>query len=368
MTGKPLLVFSVLLALIIMEVPAKSRATFTGVRAMGMGNATVANLDDASAMLTNPAGLDLYQERSHLTINFGAYMSPGVPDLINFMDNHSRELTDEQGLKTLDNEFYNDLYDIDGLWSTVGMLPSVSFVGRALGLTCGGYYYWNIPTRVMLESGVLVPKVFIGTQADQVLTGSVARRFNKNMSIGASAKVIDRYIVDDMALGYAQTMEFIERFKEDKLSAIDPLLRHQSGAGVDLGGIGHFGAFRAGLSVLDLFSYIGSEIVTPRLNVGVACKALRLMESPWVDDATLTFDIHDVWRHANFFTKLNMGAEMRFSNMEIRLGINQGYFTAGTTLRWAFFRLDYLFYGEEMGLYHGDKPLLYHVTQIGMNF
>lgn len=356
---------SLLLLLCLSFASAKSRTTFTGVRAMGMGNATVANVDDASSMLANPAGLDLYQEHMHLTMNFAAYVSPSIIDLSTFVANQSDKLTNTEGLKTLDNKFYDALYKIDGTWSTVGLLPNVGFMARTLGLTYGAYYYWNIPTRVMMESGVLVPKIFLGTQMDQVLTGAVARRFNKNMSIGAAVKMIDRYIVDDIALGYTQTMEFIERFNKAPMSAIDPLLTHQYGAGLDLGGIGHFGAFRAGMSVLDLASYIGDEFITPRLNIGMAYKILPLMENRLIDDATATIDLHDVFRRANFFTKLNIGAEVRMYNLDVRVGINQGYPTLGTTLHWMIFHLDYLYYGEELGLYPGDRPLLYHLIQMG---
>jgi len=178
-------------------------------------------------------------------------------------------------------------------------------------------------------------------------------------------KWIDRYVIDDIALGYTQTMEFIERFEKDKLNALDPLLSHQYGPGADAGAIFHFGQLRAGVSVMDLFSYVGSEVMTPRLNLGMAYKLLALMEYNLIDDATLTTDLHDVFKRANFFTKLNIGAEVRMTALDVRLGLNQGYPTFGTTLHWLLFHFDYLYYGEEKGLYPGDKPLLYHLVQVG---
>ncbi|OGJ85503.1 MAG: hypothetical protein A2268_03210 [Candidatus Raymondbacteria bacterium RifOxyA12_full_50_37] len=352
-------------ALCVLSVFAETRSTFTGIRSMGMGGANLANADDASAMLVNPACLDMYMEHMHLSVNFGLYVSPSVLDLLSFVTNHSKKLTSTDGLKSLDKQFYDDLYSIDGKWSTVGLLPNAGFMARTLGFTYGASYYWTVPTRVMIESGVLVPKIFIGTQMDQVFTASMCRRLMKVLAVGASFKWIDRYIVDDIALGYTQTLEFVDRFNNDMMSAIDPLLTHKYGPGFDIGGLFYFGGIRAAATIQDVFAYIGEDFLSPRFNVGMAYKILPLMEYNFIDDASATFELHNVFRHANFFTKINTGAEIRLTNFDFRMGLNQGYPTLGMSLYYFIFHLDYLWYAEELGLYVNDSPLSYHFIQLG---
>jgi hypothetical protein len=344
---------------------AESRGTYTGVRAMGMGNAAIANTDDATAMLNNPAGLDLFMEHMQLSVNFAFYGSTGLLDLLSFASKQAKKLTDKNGLKSLDTKFYDDLYAIDGKWSTVGLIPNVAFMARTLDVTYGACYYWDIPTRVMVESGVLVPKIFIGTQMDQVFMGTMAKRFMKVLSVGASFKWIDRYVVDDIALWYTQTLEFIDRLNASPMSAINPLLKHVYGPGFDVGSIFHFGPYRAAVSIQDVFAYVGDQFLSPRFNVGFAYKLLNLMELKAIDDATVTLDLNNVFRHANFFTKVNLGSEVRLSNFDFRMGFHQGYFTMGTTLYFFIFHVDYLYYAEELGLYTNDSPLSYHLIQVG---
>ncbi|MFH0920381.1 MAG: hypothetical protein V1913_08455 [Fibrobacterota bacterium] len=347
---------------------AASRGTFTGVRAMGAGNAASANLDDASAMLYNPACLDLFMEHMQLSVNLAFYGSSGLMDLASFAVNQGKKLTSTEGIKNLDARFYDDLYKLDGNWSTVGLIPNVAFMARTLGLTYGASYYWNIPTRVMLESGVLVPKVVIGTQMDQIFTASAAKRFYRMFSVGASVKWIDRYVVDDIVLGYTQSLEFIDKFKgntHEKLSVLDPYLDHQYGPGIDLGALYHFGEWRMALSMQDAFAYVGSNVLSPRLNLGASYKLLKLMEIKGIDDATLSLDVADMFRQGNFITKLNLGAELRIAHGDVRGGIHQGYITAGAGLHFFIFNFDYLYYVEELGLYSGTLPLKYHLIQLG---
>ena len=347
---------------------AVHRGTYLGVRAMGSGGAAVTNLDDASAMLYNPACLDLFMEHMQLSVNLAFYGSTGLMDLASFAANQGEKLTSKEGIKNLDVPFYDDLYKLDGNWSTVGLVPNVAFMARTLGITYGGSYYWNIPTRVMLESGVLVPKVVIGTQVDQIITASAAKRFYRMLSVGASVKWVDRYVVDDIVLGYTQSLEFIDKFKgntHEKLSVLDPYLDHQYGPGIDIGTLYHFGGWRGAISIQDAFAYVGKQVLSPRVNFGVACKLLPLMQIKGIEDATAMLDITDMFRQGNFLTKLNMGVEARVTNFDIRAGIHQGYITAGAGLHFFIFNIDYLYYVEELGLYTGTMPLKYHLIQLG---
>jgi len=345
-----------------------SRSSFTGPRAMGTGNSDLANLDDASAMLYNPACLDLFMEHMQLTTNVAFYGSTSLIDLATFAANQAKKLTSKDGIRSLDRKFYNDLYAIDGKWSTLGLVPNAAFMARTLDFTYGASFYWDIPTRVMMESGPLIPKVVLASQVDQVMTFSMAHRFFRMLSVGASVKVVNRYVIDPIVLGYTQTLEFTDKFKgntSEKLSVLDPYLHHEAGLGLDVGALFHFGAFRFATSIQDFPAYIGGNLISPRLNIGAAYKVLPLMEFKLIDDATATMSITDAFRSANFLTKLNMGSEVRINNFDLRAGIHQGYIVAGGTLHFLFLNFDYMYNVEELGVYSGDMPLKYHFVQIG---
>ncbi len=343
---------------------ARAGSTFTGARTMGMGGANLANADDASATYINPACLDLFNEHMQLSVNVGFFGNPELSDLATFAINQGKKLSD---IKNIDNTFYDDLKPFDLKWLGAGVVPNVAFMMRMFDLSLGASYYWNTPLRLMLESGVMVPKFFVGAQMDQVLTASVAKRFGRRISLGASLKITDRYAIDNIPLGIGQTLEFVGTIsdKDKAIDAFDPLLKHTTGPGLDVGALFHFGSFRLATSIQDFPSYMGGELLRPRFNLGSAYKILPLMESKLIEDATITLDLVDLMRYGNFLTKLNIGAETRLNNLDVRGGIHQGYLTFGTTLHFFIFHLDYLNHTQELGDYPGAMPASIHFIQLG---
>ncbi|MBL8028746.1 MAG: hypothetical protein JNL74_20140 [Fibrobacteres bacterium] len=360
-----MIIKTIILSLIICaSIFAKAGSTFTGSRAMGMGNANRANADDASATYLNPACLDLFQEHMQLSVNLSFFGNPALSDLASFSVNQGKKLGD---LKKIDHSLYEDMRPFDLKWLGVGINPNVAFMARTFDLTWGASYYWHTPLRLMLESGVLVPKFFVGAQMDQVLTASVAKRFGRRLSLGASLKFTDRYAIPDRPLTLSELLEFTPKFssKEEAIDALDPLLEHTTGPGLDVGAVFHFGSLKLATTLQDFPSYMGGELLRPRLSLASAYKILPLMETKLVEDATVTMDIADIMRYGNFLTKLNLGAELRIKNLDLRAGVHQGYITAGTTLNFFIFHFDYLHFTEEIGDYPGFMPASVHFIQLG---
>jgi len=60
----------------------------------------------------------------------------------------------------------------------------------------------------------------------------------------------------------------------------------------------------------------------------------------------------------SFWTRLHFGTELTFLNFfDLRFGLNQGYFTAGTGLDLGFLEIQYAIYSQEYGRYPGDQQV-----------
>ena len=94
-------------------------------------------------------------------------------------------------------------------------------------------------------------------------------------------------------------------------------------------------------------------ITTPRTyNLGISATHKAL---PVFDSYTFALECTDIGNNDNgsFYRLLHFGTEERLKNMAFRLGLNQGYFTAGFGLDLGFFDLNLATYGEELGLNPG---------------
>ena len=85
-------------------------------------------------------------------------------------------------------------------------------------------------------------------------------------------------------------------------------------------------------------------------------------------------DVMDITRNVNedekdFFRRLHMGAESWLGKrLALRLGLYQGYVSAGATLNLWIFKLDYANYAEEVGAYAGQRVDRRNVAQLSLGW
>lgn len=87
---------------------------------------------------------------------------------------------------------------------------------------------------------------------------------------------------------------------------------------------------------------------------GIGVAARRTLWGPF-KDSQVAIDVQDIGNTGggSFFRLLHVGAESRWRFVVARVGIHQGYLTAGLGLYFRYFTLDATTYGEEMGLNAG---------------
>ena len=77
----------------------------------------------------------------------------------------------------------------------------------------------------------------------------------------------------------------------------------------------------------------------------------------WIlNQLLVALEFTDIGNNVNgsFFRTIHLGTEAKWKVLSARLGVNQGYLTAGLGVNVGFFDLNFATYGEEMGLNAGD--------------
>jgi hypothetical protein len=93
-------------------------------------------------------------------------------------------------------------------------------------------------------------------------------------------------------------------------------------------------------------------------------------ESLWVlQNSVLALEMTDLGNNpdGSFYRLLHLGFETQWNNLQLRLGINQGYLTAGFGMDFKLFSLHFATYGEEMGLNAGQLEDRRYALNLGIH-
>ncbi len=90
----------------------------------------------------------------------------------------------------------------------------------------------------------------------------------------------------------------------------------------------------------------------------------------FLQDTTFAIEASDVLNNTDgsLFRLIHIGAETRWRSFLVRLGLNQGYWTAGMTLDVRFITLNFATYGEELGLNAGILEDRRYAASVGIHF
>ncbi len=87
-------------------------------------------------------------------------------------------------------------------------------------------------------------------------------------------------------------------------------------------------------------------------------------------DTVLAFEVREIGNNTDgsFYRLLHIGGETNFGRLAARLGINQGYWTAGLGLNLKILTLDFVTYGEEMALNPGGMEDRRYAAKVALQF
>ncbi|HVK61938.1 MAG TPA: hypothetical protein VM432_10325 [Bdellovibrionales bacterium] len=347
-----LLVFmTVTFAVIFFTQTAKSAELsepYTSVRALGMGNAYAAVVEDADSLFYNPAGL-ADNSAFQWTIADPRIGINGLETVDTVMD--IRENTDDL-INAIDGLYGKRIW-AGGGGKTAILLPNFAFAAYAssdVGLYAQNPAATTLNLNYFFDYGFamgagfsLIPKIW--------KMGFAARRVNRTgttLPVGPSV---------------------LATLDTDALE--DELRRRGVGYGLDYGTTFSVpGPISPSLSFV--YKNIGYTTFTheegagappridPEFDFGAAIKIDALIAS-----ITPSFEYKHITRtDVQQGKKIHLGLEVDLMLLALRAGLNQGYYTAGVGLDIGPLRIDAATYGVELGEYPGQQEDRRYVAQI----
>ena len=214
------------------------------------------------------------------------------------------------------------------------------------------------------------------------------------MNVGPSFTLARRLLDEDrLSVGITGRTEFranansnfsIENFLSG--TNVSDVVKGGNGAGFDfdlgttfkphwtLGGFSYQVGFAINNILDGKYTNIGKPIKTnwssdpiqsPRTyNFGVAGRHTNLL---FFNSVLFALEVTDIGNNANgsFYRLLHAGGEATWKDLLFRLGMNQGYYTAGFGIDLGFFNLNLATYGEELGLNPGIMEDRRYAAELG---
>ncbi|NUM57488.1 MAG: hypothetical protein HUU56_02590 [Bdellovibrionaceae bacterium] len=365
----------------------KIHEQYLSPRALGMGNAFVAVANDYTALYYNPAGL-AFREDKEMNLSFGI----GATTAFQTFANDISQASSTQGTETeKQNAIFSAIQKQYG--KTFGgrfVAPNGVLVGQGWGI---GFIPMDVSLElspnqpVAVNATVYMDTTFSFGWADTFkdietakvawgVTGKFVNRGFFSKAIDAIELAADSNFVktSDLKEGYFFDADIGFLYKphiadDDSLISYLRLARPTFGAVIrnviDANSVGTFKLFNKEAS-----SDSKPEKLTRVIDIGSRWEYPSL----WIFGGRGTLDIKNILHPAfNLRKGLHIGFEFDWTMYSwwkgnYRVGLNQGYLTAGLSAMFTWFNLDLVTYGEDVGTYSSPKENRLYMAQFNMNF
>lgn len=328
-----------------------------GIRPLAMGGAFIAvDGSDENALFYNPAAINDYPEEIHMqfvlpTAEFSykaiPFFASDIPDLANDIDNAADDTAKI-------NVFDAFAAANTGRYEEVGVHGAVAnFMHKWVSASL---FYENRSIAALLNPASSTIDLEVLTQFG-LQVGTAYSFFNDLLQAGLALKFVERHLIDDTITQreIVANNDFGDTITTDNFGF---------GVGVDAG-------IQAKIPInnwkvwdyLDpTFALVVQDIADTRFTGNVG----RIEESTslgfaihpdyWKLKSTFAFDVRDLEHRGDFITKMHAGYEVSWPEftkilreISARIGVSQGYFTAGFGLDFKYFKLNAATWGREIG-------------------
>jgi len=318
------------------------RTFYSGIRGMSMGGATIATVNDETALLSNPAALGKLRDF------YGTILDPEV------------EIS-SGNLSMYKTKTYTGFFDLESIKDTLDSSRGAyfhskyqlfpSFVGRNFGI---GLYTNKILDAKMSEDGTSIQSFYRNDIA--LALGYNFRFFDGRVKLGFNTKVINRIEYNESAIPVTDLSQVID---------LTPYYKEGTGVSFDAGLI-----LTAPWEFLPTISVVAHDVGDTRFDKSTGVRMTttnqpnmvqqdadiaiaifpintKLLRTTW----TLQYDGLLLGKNETDKSKLiHAGFEMNFSDIFfLRAGYNQRYFTGGIELATEHFQFQFATYGVEIG-------------------
>lgn len=353
-------------------------------RALGMGDAFVAVANDYSALFYNPAGL-ARRENGQFNASLGAGLTSGILDFYKeFQDIEGSNKTDPQkqtAYLELIQKHYGDVYSfrttpMEGIWVRpnwgIGLIPMDLSVEMAMHQQVGPTINTTVyaDTTLGLGYGKDVPE-FSNGRLSWGITGKFVNRgyFSKSISAVDLASSSDIVKKEDLQEGYTLDADvgalWTPELPDEGFWSVMRLARPTFGAVVRNVAETGFGQ--------------SMKLLNKDVKTGAPEKLYRVVDlgtrweypSVWIFGGRGVLDIRDL-NHPDFSWRkgLHLGFEFDWTvtswwKGQYRVGLSQGFWTAGVSAELGIFNLDLVSYADDVGT--RNTPIESRVYAMRMN-
>ncbi len=307
------------------------------IRALGMGNAYTAVVNNYEAMWYNPGALGRVEgiNLTILDLNFGVDGQDAVKTVNEFKSSTASGL-----------QKFSALYGKQ-IWAGLGAKVALAWPYFGVGVYDSGFFKLNLKNPAL-------PTFNVGYMNDLGFTigGAVA--------VGPSAYVglVGKKVIRSGTVGEYEVSNFLDGNTED---ITNDLKRKGSAYGADLGFTwtlpGPLSTTVSGVwKDVGMTTFVKESgfLAPPRIEderiLGVAT-GFDLT----VIDMTAAIDYKHINNNSeNIGKKIHMGLEIGLPMIDIRGGFSQGYYSMGASLDLFILRMDLAYYGVELGEYPGQ--------------
>jgi len=383
----------------VVESHAVSGPEYRSLRALSMGNAFVAVVDNKDALYYNPAGLNLINALGNPSARPGLAAYPrtrlnarvnavgmAVPletmnDFFTFYKNHKEAFKGDDSAFRADETFFEDLNPLDRQAIDFSYMNGIEFAMH----NYGGAVWVDAQAAPYADVGILIPQAGIETiQLDAVAQVAAARGFlNNRLAAGVGYRLANRQIVKDFQVSTTDLATDGGKPVQDQvLDTLDAKFSNFSdisswGHGIDLGALWQQTSWlRFGASVQNLGMYLNNEFVTPEFTVGAAITPPLLSSGgAFPRKVNIGVDFEDMFnseRNYKLFNKINFGAEVEqylwwFASARVAGGFKGGYWTGGLGLGlFTAVHIEAASWAEEAGVYTGQIEDRYWAFRVGI--
>ncbi len=359
-------------------IPAEHPSTMKGVRPLGMGNAFIAMPGiDENAMFYNPAAINDFPKAYHFKfLSPVVDFSPGsiglVRDVFDLADN-----IDAQGTDAGKTRVFRDFVNAHaGQFESVQVrLPAVTVMHKWFGVSLLADSRNTISFRNRAFTNIEVAsRTDFGGVVGTAYNFKDLLGIDQNLQAGVDIKVLHRLSINEIVTS------------DDIINAADfnaTLPRRRStGVGADIGIKADFPTF--GASWLEVVkptvALTYQDIGNTRFGNGVPdiqqSLSVGFALHPMLGDWQLHFanDFRELNQNSHILKKWSIGAEVMapqlwgFFTPSFRIGGNQGYIAAGTSLDFKYAKLEFATYAEDAGRFGSTKQLRRLAANLAFGF